>query len=69
MKRVIVLCGDPVEMKKDLKKLFKFKVTRVREADILDHNGELLRNGVALEYKTNKRNYTKFLETRERYGY
>ena len=67
MKNVLVLTGDPSELAKDLNKLFGFKVLKVRPCEVLQKEG--LIPAVAVTYKTSKKKYMNFLDTRERYGF
>lgn len=68
MKKILITTGEPSEIKEDLKRLFGFKIKKIKPCDIPMKDNEII-DGYAISYKTSKRNYKRYLETRTRYGF
>ena len=68
MKKTVIMGGDPKVLAHDMKKLFGFKVTKVTPCEISLKSGDL-QEANAITYKTSKKNYRKYLETRDHYGF
>ena len=68
MRVTLITADGSVETREDFKKLFNFKTKRVVPAYAMEEGGDLV-PCFAWTFKTSKRGFKKFQETRERYGF